>query len=128
MLTLHTSPLNTLTGLAFGLAFPLAAVTQSGTTIHPWAGQTPAIARQVLASPFQALAGTRDVAEVEIAFDSRGKVSGAEVRHSTGSRRSDAAAVDAAVDLARLHAPADVAGRTLVIRANLDVGAVRRLD
>ena len=122
MLTLHTSPLNTLTGLAFGLAFPLAAVIQSGTTIHPWAGQTPAIARQMLTSPLRALAGTRDVAEVKITFDRRGKVSAAEVRHSTGSRRSDTAAVDAAVDLASLNAPADVAGRTLVIRANFATG------
>ena len=122
MTTLNISPLNQLIGLAFGLALPLAAVSGQGAAIGPQSAH--AIA-QVFAAPFQALGGRRAAAEVHVAFDGKGRVTGAQLRRSTGSRRSDVAAVAAAVELAGLRRPTDVAGRTLIIRANLDAVQVR---
>ena len=125
MSTLNMSPLNRLMGLAFGLALPLAAVSGQGSAIGPVAHQSVLAVQQLFAAPFQAMGGRRDAAEVHVAFDGKGRVAGAQLRRSTGSRRADVAAVAAAVELAGLRRPTDVAGHTLVIRANLDAVLVR---
>ena len=128
MWTLNSTPLRNLTGLAFGLALPLAALISPAGAINPLAHRVGEIVAQAAASHLQALAIRQGVAEVAIAFDARGRLTGAEVRRSTGSRGSDAAAVDAALELASLRRPADVAGRTLLIRANLDVRAAAEIQ
>ena len=56
-------------------------------------------------------------AEVAVAFDPSGRVQSSVLVRSTGSGRSDAAAREAALQLANLQPPAEVAGRTLVYRA-----------
>ncbi len=124
MLTLNTSPLRTLTGMAFGLAIPLATMAERGPSIQPLAPQASAAVGQALAAPFKDFAGRRNVAEVEVGFDRSGHVARARIQRSSGSPRSDAAALKAAVELAGLRRPADVAGRIVVFRVNVGAGSI----
>ena len=75
---------------------------------------------QIVGAGAERVAHPSDTAEVAVAFDRNGRVTTSQLRKSSGSERTDAAAVDAAVELATLRQPADVAGRTLLFRARFD--------
>ena len=102
--------LRTAGGFALGLAIPVGAL--GGAAPSP--GALAATLRADLAT-LATPAARR--AEVAVAFDSRGQVASSILTRSTGSRPSDEAALDAAVQLARLQPSAAVAGRTLVFKA-----------
>ncbi len=82
---------NMIAGLVFGVSLALAVAVDLSLPLHP-------------------------AVEVVVAFDSRGLVSESHITRSSGSRSSDAAAIGAARELASLHSPANVAGRTLLIK------------
>ena len=99
-------------GLSLGLAIPTAAMMDPGL---PLAALGPAVSTAVqLVSAQWRPPGS---AEVVVAFDETGRVRSSAIRRSSGSERADAAALDAAVDLANLSPRGAVAGRTLTYRA-----------
>jgi TonB family protein len=55
-------------------------------------------------------------AEVAVSFDADGRIASSALVRSSGSRRSDATAREAALQLASLQPSAGAAGRTLVFR------------
>ena len=111
MTTLHT-----LGGLALGIAIPLVAF--AGLATDPLAQLARAAATQAAAR-----ASGEGRAEIAISFDSHGRVRSTALVRSTGSKPSDEAARDAAVQLAGLQPAGQVAGRTLVFRASFKAGA-----
>ncbi len=108
------SAVRILGGFVLGFAMMLGAF--SGATSGPVA-----LALRSALTQVRALAQDDGKAEVAIAFDGDGRIASSRVRRSTGSERSDAAALDGALELASLEQPRLVAGRTLVFRT--DVGA-----
>jgi hypothetical protein len=60
------------------------------------------------------------MAEVAVAFDKQGRPTSHALRRSSGSQRSDAAAVSEALELASLSEPCAVAGRTVLFTARFD--------
>ncbi len=103
--------LRTVGGLALGLAIAVAAMAD----LQPRAYPAASAARSILQT---SLLRRSSVAEVAVAFDGEGRVAASRLSRSSGSRVSDAAAIGAARELAGLHSPADVAGRTLLIRVD----------
>ncbi len=109
--------LRTVGGLAFGLAIALAAMLDVEPRAYPAAAAAQSALQLSLAVEAPSgLLRRSSVAEVSVAFDGQGRVAASQLRRSSGSRASDAAAIGAARELAGLHSPADVAGRTLLIR------------
>ena len=99
-------------GLAFGLAIPMGAMMDPGL---PLAALGPAVSTAIrLASGHWRSPSS---AVVVVAFDETGRIRSSAIQRSSGSARADAAALDAAVDLANLSPPGAVAGRTLLYRA-----------
>ena len=111
--------LRTLGVLAFGFSLPLALLANLDQSSNPVAVELKAAAR-VVGLGWAGVSSGQGVAEVSVAFDSHGRVAASQLRRSSGSRRSDAAALDEAVELASLRQPGEVAGRTLLYRASFD--------
>ena len=104
--------LRAICGLAFGLAIPMGAMMDPGL---PLAALGPAVSTAVgLVSQHWRAPGS---AVVVVAFDETGRIRSSAIQRSSGSARADAAALDAAVDLANLSPRDSVAGRTLLFRA-----------
>ena len=107
--------LRTLGGLALGLAILVAAVVDLQSRASPWAATVRGAVAAGQAVSLRQTAGRR-TAEVAVAFDGQGRIAGSRLNRSSGSAASDATDLGAARELASLHSPADVAGRTLLIR------------
>jgi hypothetical protein len=107
----HLTTLHTLGGLALGIAIPFTAL--GGLAGDPLAQLARAAATQAAA---RAYGEAR--AEIAVSFGQDGQIRCASVVRSTGSRPSDAAAREAALQLAGLQPAGQVAGRTLVFRAS----------
>jgi len=90
----------------------MAFASVGGVAGGPLAGIVRAAAAQIAAR-----ANGEGSAEIAVAFDHEGRVLSAALRRSTGSKPTDAAARDEALQLASLQPPGRVAGRTLVFRA-----------
>ncbi len=100
-------------GLALAVAIPFGALGVAATNLAPLGAYLGAVTQRVVPPASRH-------AEVAVVFGPDGQVvSGALVR-STGSRRSDAAALDGALQLAALEPRRAVAGRTLVFGAAMD--------
>ena len=106
----HLATLHTFGGLALGIAIPLTVL--GGLAAEPLAQLAQAAATQVAAR-----ASGEGRAEIAVSFDRDGQIRCAILRRSTGSRPADEAAREAALQLAGLRTPAQVAGRTLVFSA-----------
>ena len=103
------------TTMALGLGLSLTALSLS--MLAP----TPAPIAQALALAVeQASEHPARLAEVAVAFDRHGRPMAHAVRRSTGSSSSDATAVDVALELASLRAPAEVAGKTVTFTARFE--------
>ena len=115
--------LRTLAALAFGLAIMagLACSPQGGGRALIALGA--AAAQALTADRFSAEPARGAMAEVAVAFDRAGQVAAGRVSRSSGSQANDAAALSAALDLAALRHPADVAGRTVLFKASFDASA-----
>ncbi len=107
----HLTALHTLGGLALGIAIPFAAL--GGWAADPLAQLARAAAAQAAA---RAYGEAR--AEIAVSFDHAGRIRCTALLRSTGSRPSDEAAREAALQLAGLQPAGQVAGRTLVFRAS----------
>jgi len=103
----HLTALHTLGGLALGIAIPFTAL--GGLAGDPLAQ---------LARAAAARAHGEARAEIAVSFGQDGQIRSAAVVRSSGSRPSDAAAREAALQLAGLQPAGQVAGRTLVFRAS----------
>ena len=113
--------LRTLAALAFGFAI-LAGLACSPQAGGPTLFALGTAAAQALAADrFNAVPARGAMAEVAVAFDRAGQVAAGRVSRSSGSPVNDAAALSAALDLAALRHPADVAGRTVLFKASFDV-------
>ena len=115
--------LRTLGGLAFGVPTPAAGLGNCRPIGGPallvlGAGMALMLAAGRLCAP-----SATGAAEVAVAFDRAGQVADRRVSRSSGSQATDAAALDAALELAALRRPADVAGRTLLFRTSFDASA-----
>lgn len=102
--------------LAFGLAIVVTIVNQLGPAPEAITNAVASIAARFLSQPVRK-------AEVSIAFDHHGRPMAQVLRRSSGSLRSDAVAVEAALELASLRQPAELAGRTVSFTASF--GAVQ---
>ena len=107
----HLTALHTLGGLALGIAIPFAAL--GGLAADPLAQLARAAAAQAASRVYGEAR-----AEIAVSFGLDGQIRGAAVVRSTGSRPSDDAAREAALQLAGLQPAGEVAGRTLVFRAS----------
>jgi hypothetical protein len=112
--------LRTLGILAFGFSFPLAVVADLDQSRGLLAYDLKAAAEQIIGVGHARIAAAATVAEVAVAFDDHGHVTESHLRRSSGSERSDAAALNEAVELASLRRPSDVAGRTLLFRERFE--------
>ncbi len=111
--------LRTVGGLAFGLAIAFAAMANPGAGDYPAAAAARSVLQSSLGGEFPSrLLRRNSLVEVSVAFDGEGRVAASRLSRSSGSRASDDAAIGAARELAGLHSPADVAGRTLLIRVD----------
>ena len=115
--------LRTLGGLAFGFPTPAPDCGIFPPASGPLLLVLGAGAALMLAASRLCAPPAIGVAEVAVAFDGAGQVADRQIRRSSGSPSTDAAAVDAALELAALRRPADVAGRTLLFKANFDAAA-----
>lgn len=112
----HLTTLHTLGGLCLGIAIPFAAL--GGVAADPLAQLARAAATQAAA---RAYGGSK--AEIAVSFDHDGRIHCAAMLRSTGSQSSDAAAREAALQLAALQPAGQVAGRTLVFRASFGIAS-----
>ena len=112
--------LRTLGGLAFGFPAPTTDLGSRGPAGGPMLLILGAGAALVLAASQLCAPPAGGVAEVAVAFDGAGQIADRQVLRSSGSRAADAAALSAAVELAALRRPTDVAGRTLLFRTRFD--------
>jgi hypothetical protein len=101
----------------FGAALGLALTVSSLVLMEPARGPSALALATAAAHALQAPA--RD-AEVSVVFDHKGRPLAHALRRSSGSQRSDQAAVSAAMELASLRHPCEVAGRTLLFTARFD--------
>ncbi len=116
MTDMHT--LRTLGVLAFGFGFPAAGLADLQQSSSPVAQDVRAAVTAVFGGPLPAIRASE--AEVAVAFDGEGRIIASNLRRSTGSRAGDQRALVAATEVASLSRPADVAGRTLMIRTSFD--------
>ncbi len=98
--------------IAMGLGLSLTALSLALLTPTP-APIAQALALAVSQPPAR-------LAEVAIAFDREGRPQAHALRRSSGSARSDAAAVSESLELASLRQPAELAGRTVLFTARFD--------
>ncbi len=103
-------------GLGLGVTISAAVLLDLGRSHQPVANAVRGAVSQATAPVRAGLGRSGGVAEVEVVFDGRGRVSGRALRRSSGSAAADAWALGAALDLATLHRREEVAGRTLLIR------------
>lgn len=102
---------------AMAMSFGLSLTVISLALLTP----TPAPILEAFATAVQqASAPAARLAEVAIAFDRDGRPLAHALRRSSGSARSDAAAVSESLELASLRQPAELAGRTVLFTARFD--------
>jgi hypothetical protein len=101
------------TATALGLGLSLIVVWLALLATAP-------VARALISVADEAASHPAQLAQVAIAFDRYGRPLAHAVRQSSGSPRSDEAAVSEALELASLRQPSDLAGRTLLFTARFD--------
>ena len=105
--------LRTAIGAALGLTVLVGVLSE--------VGPAPGAAAQALAlAAGRAVQSPARLAEVTVAFDIHGRPSSHALRRSSGSQRSDQAAISAAMELASLRHPCEMAGRTVLFTARFD--------
>jgi hypothetical protein len=105
--------LRTAAGIALGLALMMAVLNGLGPG--------PAVAAETLAATaVRALDRPDHHALVAVDFDSKGRPAAHALRRSSGSAETDAAAVEAALEVASLRPRSEVAGRTLLFKTWID--------
>ena len=108
--------LNAAAGLSLGAAIPLVALSGAGPDPAAVIAALRATAEHMAAPP-------PHLAEVRVAFDGEGRVASSLLTRSAGSRPSDTAALEEALQLASLEPREAVAGRTLVFTARFNAAA-----
>ena len=98
--------------VALGLGLSLIMISLALLATAP-------IARALISAADEAAPAARQ-AQVAIAFDRKGRPLAPFLRHSSGSLRSDEAAVSEALALASLRQPSDVAGKTVLFSARFE--------
>jgi hypothetical protein len=102
---------------AMALALGLSMLAAIATELAP---PPESLGRILIAAVDRAEQPRTEQAEVAIAFDQHGRPVVHALQRSSGSTRADAAAVKAALELASLRHPGELAGRTVMFRTRLD--------